>query len=746
LKNDKETALECLAQLDPAVLEYNDWLQVGMVLHGVGCSVADWDSWSRRDSGRYAEKVCSRKWDGFKGSSKPVTNGFLVQLCRKHGGTVAAKREHHELAWDDFIGGHSEEEYATIRPEYISDITMPPCRANWNAVDDLRRYLSALFTSEEHVCYVIATYPKEGGGFSPGIGTYDRTAGKLIADLTECGGDIANVVGDWNKEAGAWVRFNPMDGKGLCDSNITDYRYALVESDTMEIDRQYSIYKDLELPVAAMVHSAGKSLHAIVKVEAASKDEYRKRVDYLYNICKKAGLVIDGQNRNPSRLSRLPGVTRNGKPQYLVATNTGKANWNEWVEYIEESNDELPDADNLADVFNNLPPLADSLIDGLLRQGHKMLLAGPSKAGKSFLLIALAIAIAEGIKWLGWACTKGRVLYVNLELDKSSCLHRFKDVYEALGLDPANIANIDIWNLRGKAMPMNLLAPKLIRRAAKKHYSAVIIDPLYKIITGDENAADQMSKFCNLFDRVCTELKVATIYCHHHSKGNQGQKRAHDRSSGSGVFARDPDALIDIIELELDDKRRETIGTRFACDKIIDFLAAEGVNWKDTVSQDDELVLDKLMNWISSDLYATAPAVAAECRLIEEAERANATIMSAWRVEGILREYQAFTPRRMFFRYPIHHMDEWELLTDARAEGEEPPRRKKEHIEKPPKKTVYDEMLEEYYLASADPKIKEVTVKVLAKQLKICEKTVRDRIKKMSQLKNTDGVITEVEQ
>ena len=67
----------------------------------------------------------------------------------------------------------------------------------------------------------------------------------------------------------------------------------------------------------------------------------------------------------------------------------------------------------------------------------------------------------------------------------------------------------------------------------------------------DENSADQMANFCNQFDKVCTELKVATIYCHHHSKGSQGGKKSMDRASGSGVFARDPDAMLDMIELEL---------------------------------------------------------------------------------------------------------------------------------------------------------------------------------------------------
>ena len=40
------------------------------------------------------------------------------------------------------------------------------------------------------------------------------------------------------------------------------------------------------------------------------------------------------------------------------------------------------------------------------------------------------------------------------------------------------------------------------------------------------------------------------IYCHHHSKG-AGSKysNAMDRASGSGVFARDPDAILDMTEL-----------------------------------------------------------------------------------------------------------------------------------------------------------------------------------------------------
>ena len=81
---------------------------------------------------------------------------------------------------------------------------------------------------------------------------------------------------------------------------MVEYRFALVECDNMDLAKQNALIRELELPVACLVYSGGKSIHAIVKVDAADYKEYRKRVDYLYKICKKNGLSIDEQNKNPS--------------------------------------------------------------------------------------------------------------------------------------------------------------------------------------------------------------------------------------------------------------------------------------------------------------------------------------------------------------------------------------------------------------------------------------------------------------
>lgn len=667
---------ELLTYINPSDLSYQEWVNVGMALKEEGYAVSVWDAWSRYDRARYHEHECEKKWESFQGVSEPVTGATIVQMAKERG-WVPETSAGHELDWDAEIDRENDD-LIVVNTAWIEGREIAPPK-DWDPAQQMILYLETLFEAGENVGYVVESWEKDGKYLPANKGNYDRTAGQLIELLSKCGGDIGSVLGDYKPDAGAWIRFNPLDGNGVKNENVTEYRYALVESDCMDLERQNAIIRELELPVACLVYSGGKSLHAIVRVDAANFDEYRKRVDYLYTVCQKNGLDIDKQNRNPSRLSRMPGAMRGKKKQFILDTNLGKQSWTEWKEWIEGVNDDLPDPESMADVWGNLPDLSPPLIDGVLRQGHKMLIAGPSKAGKSYALIELCCSIAEGRPWLGFSCTQGKVLYVNLELDRASCLHRFKDVYTALGWQPHNLKNIDIWNLRGKSVPMDKLAPKLIRRAAKKNYLAVVIDPIYKVITGDENSADQMAHFCNQFDKVCTELGCAVIYCHHHSKGAQGGKRSMDRASGSGVFARDPDALLDLIELEVTDALRDQEKNNAACNVMAEYLEQHG--FEDEISQDDRCssyvmrgICRKLLD---NGAYQKAMRIVTECEKSVE----NRT---AWRIEGTLREFAKFKPINLWFDYPVHRMDmvgvlkDIDLPSDNHRQGRKTPEERKD--------------------------------------------------------------------
>ena len=655
-ENDIKEALDFVS---PSALTYEEWLMVGMGLKEAGLPVAVWEQWSARDGGRYHKGECIKKWESFHGSSKPVTQSSIFQLAYEHGWSGPAG---HALDWGDELTVGPQQP-ALVDPRWVEEqeLHLPD---TWEPAQQLKRYLQALFEPDEYVAYVTESF-MAADRRRPAKGCWDRTAGQLIEELDACGDDVGKVMGDCDPEIGAWICFNPVDGTGRKDANVTSYRYALVECDNMEPGKQLAAIHQMELPCAALVYSGGKSIHAIVRVNAPDYAEYRKRVDHLYATCQKNGLTLDQQNRNPSRLSRMPGILRAGQKQALLETNVGKSCWEDWCDWVEACTDDLPDTECLADDWDDLPPLADALISGVLRQGHKMLLAGPSKAGKSFALIELCIAIAEGKTWLGrFSCAQGRVLYINLELDRPSCLHRFKDVYTALGLAPDNLRNIDIWNLRGASVPMDKLAPKLIRRAGKKGYTAVILDPIYKVITGDENSADQMAKFCNQFDVVCRALDCAVIYCHHHSKGAQGGKRSMDRASGSGVFARDPDAMLDMTELTITDAIREQLHNKAACRVIKAMLDQRG--HADAYGPDDALSKSRMLA-IAKEKLGLADLRAIDAEVAAAQKKADS--MTAWRIEGTLREFASFAPVNLWFDYPVHKLDSG-LLEDLQPDSD----------------------------------------------------------------------------
>lgn len=214
----------------------------------------------------------------------------------------------------------------------------------------------------------------------------------------------------------------------------------------------------------------------------------------------------------------------------------------------------LPEPITLADVWEHLPEVAPVLIEGVLRQGHKMIISAPSKAGKSFALMELAIAIAEGYNWLGSRCAQGRVLYINMEIDDASCYQRFDTIYrKGLKMDVGNHPdNITIWGLRGYSMPLSRLAPIIIGQA-QHNYKAIIIDPLYKVMDGDENSNSDVGFMVSQFDKIARETGSSVIYAHHFAKGTGGDRAAIDRGAGAGTFARDPDAILTMTQLDITD-------------------------------------------------------------------------------------------------------------------------------------------------------------------------------------------------
>lgn len=214
----------------------------------------------------------------------------------------------------------------------------------------------------------------------------------------------------------------------------------------------------------------------------------------------------------------------------------------------------MPEPESLKELAKDPPEPSPVLIDNTLRQGHKMILCGPSKAGKSFALMELAISIAEGMSLGVWdKCKQGKVLYINMEIDRASCIDRFlriyKDGYGMTVEKDTHKENINIWSLRGFSRPLSELADYIIDKAGTD-YAAIIIDPLYKVMDGDENSNSDVARMVSHFDRIVRETGAAIIYAHHFAKGTGGDRQAIDRGAGAGTYARDADAYLTMTQLD----------------------------------------------------------------------------------------------------------------------------------------------------------------------------------------------------
>lgn len=205
----------------------------------------------------------------------------------------------------------------------------------------------------------------------------------------------------------------------------------------------------------------------------------------------------------------------------------------------------LPDIENAAKLIaegltKGHPP---EVIEGVLHQGSKGIVGGGSKTRKTWVLVDMALSVANGDKFWNWNTTKGRVCYINFEIQPSFFAARLTEV--AMAKNITNFDNLDVWNLRGHATSFDELIPQLIEALQNENYTLVIIDPVYKGLGGrDENAAGDIGQLCNEIERLAVKTGAAVVFAAHYSKGNQAGKESMDRISGSGVFARDADSII----------------------------------------------------------------------------------------------------------------------------------------------------------------------------------------------------------
>ena len=94
------------------------------------------------------------------------------------------------------------------------------------------------------------------------------------------------------------------------DSCINDFRFIVCEFDSIPLEDQFAFWAAARLPVAAIIHSGKKSLHAWVRVDCRDAAEWEAEVERKLFPQVLQPLGLDGACKNEARLSRMAGHVR----------------------------------------------------------------------------------------------------------------------------------------------------------------------------------------------------------------------------------------------------------------------------------------------------------------------------------------------------------------------------------------------------------------------------------------------------
>lgn len=217
---------------------------------------------------------------------------------------------------------HPSPELTRMSEELIAERLLPGRK--WTTVDIFRsspipftnipsemaiRFLRTLFQPSD---YLFIGEERELGILGKNIKTVEEWIQEVSAGNPLCEFFVVNALTGQQGET--------KDGKPSfrCDNCVRDFRYALVEFDTLSFEDQVAFWAISDLPVAALIHSGHKSIHGILDVSCQNSVEWKEKVNSLYLSLVAWG--ADQACKHPSRFSRMPGQTNSKykNPQTLM--------------------------------------------------------------------------------------------------------------------------------------------------------------------------------------------------------------------------------------------------------------------------------------------------------------------------------------------------------------------------------------------------------------------------------------------
>lgn len=184
--------------------------------------------------------------------------------------------------------------------------------------------------------------------------------------------------------------------------------------------------------------------------------------------------------------------------------------------------------------FVRMPlPEAPYYVKSWLPKQGKCMIYGAAKAGKSYLALQLARCVGAGEPFLGIPTQQGRVLYLQFELGMEVLQGRIKSTgrtYE----------DVYVGTTFGLKLDTRMGREHLHNALEAVQPAVLILDPFYKILTGDENESHDVKSLLDNLDEAIEVFRCSVVMMHHAGKDIERGQR------GTSTLADWHDAVIEL--------------------------------------------------------------------------------------------------------------------------------------------------------------------------------------------------------
>lgn len=396
-------------------------------------------------------------------------------------------------------------------------------------LDGARELLRAAFQPGEGVAIVIGRIDEKDNREIPKDEGIVLSREEWLLKLDKADGNPNGILSNTAKN-GLYIRINPMRLGGKSDADVTDFRHALIECDSISQIEQWRHIAGSNVPVTAVISSGGRSVHAWVRVDAKDRREYDERVKLLHAHFTSNGFEIDGVNKNPSRFSRLPNCVRGKSRQELLALRIGTESFGAWHSDLESES--TGRTFSIKELLKFKPDEDPNCLLGerWICKGGSCVIVGQSGLGKSSIAIQAAVTWALGKSFFGIPSKRPlKSLFIQAENDEGDLAEMVQGVINGLGLKPdsaeveqieRNVVIVSDSSHTGEEFTQNVQ-----RRIDRHRPDLVWFDPLLSFIGDDISKQSVCSQFLRTWLAPISDSSgVAWMMMHHTGKPSNDPK------------------------------------------------------------------------------------------------------------------------------------------------------------------------------------------------------------------------------